>query len=586
VKTSVRVATTLFQVPFHVYHHIKSQRTRIRISGTATVPKEFGKHIEFIAGLSELFVGSTEAQIPTPQKKTREPSPTIVPSLLKTYYNVPPSLKGTNPKNIQGIAAFNDEFSLGALLAFQSDQSLPSANVTRIGPDCLPNCDQYESDLDVQYITAMAPGVNTLFIAQGNQYWILQTVNDLFNKLPQKPYVVSFSYGWSELAQCEIAVANCPKLGYNSQQYVTATNTVFQKLGVLGITSLVSDGDDGAPSLGGASGNCPIDLDYYCPVGGCTHTTSSCSSFTITNIASGALCFFPMGLGSDACAPMLQDQNLNNALNAFFNANPNCALNLEADYQQNQHFYSACPCNQLQPGTASGYQISQYTFDQKNGPVFSADYPTSSPYVTSVGATQFVGQGSQVTSEVGCSILRGAAITTGGGFSSFQPQPDYQAAAVKAYLANTKTKIPPSFTFNASNRGYPDIAFVGHSYKIFTSQSSTDSCPCYAGLVDGTSASSPSFAGLVSLINDQLLNHNLTVIGFFNKLLYKMYESAPNVFNDISIGENRCNRAYCCQYGYNNAPGTWDPVTGLGTPNFGNMLKYILGAKQAKKLNV
>ena len=54
-------------------------------------------------------------------------------------------------------------------------------------------------------------------------------------------------------------------------------------------------------------------------------------------------------------------------------------------------------------------------------PVFTADYPTSSPYVTSVGATQFLSANGKVQQEVACSILTGAIITTGGGFSSFQP---------------------------------------------------------------------------------------------------------------------------------------------------------------------
>jgi hypothetical protein len=45
----------------------------------------------------------------------------------------------------------------------------------------------------------------------------------------------------------------------SSKQYVDRTNTALQKLGVMGISVLVSDGDDGAASLGGATGNCPID---------------------------------------------------------------------------------------------------------------------------------------------------------------------------------------------------------------------------------------------------------------------------------------------------------------------------------------
>jgi hypothetical protein len=32
----------------------------------------------------------------------------------------------------------------------------------------------------------------------------------------------------------------------------------------------------------------------------------------------------------------------------------------------------------------------------------------------------------------------------------------------------------------------------------------------------------------------------------------------------------------CCLYGYlTNPDGTWSPVTGLGSPNVGNMLAYL-----------
>jgi len=57
-----------------------------------------------------------------------------------------------------------------------------------------------------------------------------------------------------------------------------------------------------------------------------------------------------------------------------------------------------------------------------------------------------------------------------------------------------------------------------------------------------------------------------------------MYAEQPNTFNDITVGNNNCNRAYCCLYGWQAAKG-WDPVSGLGSPNFDNMLQYILKKK-------
>jgi tripeptidyl-peptidase-1 len=59
-----------------------------------------------------------------------------------------------------------------------------------------------------------------------------------------------------------------------------------------------------------------------------------------------------------------------------------------------------------------------------------------------------------------------------------------------------------------------------------------------------------------------------------------MHFEQPSAFNDVSEGSNRCNRAYCCEYGFQAQHG-WDPVVGLGSPDFKNMFAYV---KQQKGL--
>jgi subtilase family serine protease len=286
-----------------------------------------------------------------------------------------------------------------------------------------------------------------------------------------------------------------------------------------------------------------------------------------------------MGIGSDNCIPVLNDPNLNMAIGAFFGQNAQCNLNIEVDVFQLPHFYSTCTCDQLQSATSNGYILSGYKFNPSNGPLFTADYPTSSPWVTSVGATQFLSDdGKTISQEITCSILSGALITTGGGFSSFQTMPSYQQSAVASYLQQPDVQMPPSYSYDPTMRAYPDVTFCGHHYKIFFSNSTTDNCPCLPTVVDGTSASSPAFAGLISLINDQLLNAGKSELGFLNILLYQMAAEQSNTFNDVTVGTNRCTRAECCTYGWQTGTG-WDPVTGLGSPNFENMLQYILKKK-------
>jgi len=590
VTTNVLVASKIFQVPFFVYQNDITGKLLTRFEGKASVPSRLAKHIDFIAGLSEFFLTDSETKLASnvatfnskikvnpAEKRFFNPQTDLIitPSILKSYYNVPSDLVGSNKSNLQGIAAFEDYFSLGALKSFDSNQNLPFPNITRKGLDCFPSCDQFESDLDVQYITAMGVGIATIFLNQPSNYWILQFAEDTQN-MNNPPLVFSVSYGWSELQQCEIASLHCDILGYNSIQYVNRTNGELKKLGAMGVSVLVSDGDDGAPSLGGSSGNCPLDVNHWCPKGGCPHNSSNCGSFQALSQSSGVICFFPMGIQSEGCSKFFNDPNLSSVIQDFISNNFACNINFDVDIENMPHFYSLCPCSLLKPTLSNGWIVGPYVFYQENGPVFVADYPTSSPYVTSVGATQFI-QGDHIK-EISCSILTGAIITTGGGFSSFQPQPTYQVDTVKRYLVNNANNLPPSFSFDSGMRAYPDISFNGHNYKIFYSNSSSDSCPCLETEVDGTSCSSPAFSGLISLINDKLLNNNKSQLGFLNYLLYQMAAEFPTAFNDIVSGNNNCNRAYCCIYGYSAVPG-YDVVSGLGSPNFENMLTYILSKK-------
>ena len=54
-------------------------------------------------------------------------------------------------------------------------------------------------------------------------------------------------------------------------------------------------------------------------------------------------------------------------------------------------------------------------------------------------------------------------------------------------------------------------------------------------LVGGTSASSPSFASTIALINDKLVAAGKPVLGFLNPFIYS---TASGAFTDITIGKN------------------------------------------------
>lgn len=225
-------------------------------------------------------------------------------------------------------------------------------------------------------------------------------------------------------------------------------------------------------------------------------------------------------------------------------------------------------------------------------------YPGASAFITSVGATNLrpprntssVASSSDLppichlsecvcstaTEEVPAMLYRNQCIfTTGGGFSEYIPQPSWQKTVVNAYLASNATR-PASNLFNSTNRGFPDISALGWFIETI-----------YGGrpqLSGGTSASTPIIGGMLTQINNWRLNNNLPPLGFFNPLLYQIYAEHPEYFHDVTIGGNACTEYSCCAgLGYHATQG-WDPVSGVGTPNFGAILSYIQNMNYPNKL--
>ena len=196
------------------------------------------------------------------------------------------------------------------------------------------------------------------------------------------------------------------------------------------------------------------------------------------------------------------------------------------------------------------------TYNNGTSGMFNPSFPSTCPYVTSVGATQIVPGASVTAPEEACETV----IFSGGGFSNVFGLPAYQAAAVDGFLTNH----PPPYTsaqFNNSgtSRGYPDISANGANYVIAVDGTFS--------LVYGTSASSPVSASIFTLINEVRYDIGKGSIGFLNPTLY----ANPGLLNDITKGGNQG----CGTPGFTATTG-WDPVTGLGTPNFPRLLAKFL----------
>merc|ERR1712187_385803 len=190
--------------------------------------------------------------------------------------------------------------------------------------------------------------------------------------------------------------------------------------------------------------------------------------------------------------------------------------------------------------------------------VFHPDFPGASPYITTVGGTDFAG------AEIGEET---AWRSGGGGFSDTFGQPDYQKDVVAAYLADKDANFPPQNLWNATGRGYPDVAALGgqkNSYCVATSGS-------FAG-VAGTSASCPVVAGIFAKVNGERLAAGKPALGFLNPFIYKN----PGAFNDVTSGTNSASKTY----GFTAVKG-WDAATGFGTPDYELLAKAAMAVGES-----
>ncbi len=214
------------------------------------------------------------------------------------------------------------------------------------------------------------------------------------------------------------------------------------------------------------------------------------------------------------------------------------------------------------------------------------DMPASYPSVTAVGGTQFPagsiswgadgyatgypsGESAWKESDRASSPAAG-----GGGVSAVFARPEYQSQLPTCSMTGS---LPTGVTPSAM-RQVPDVAVAASSsapgYFVACTLSGQD---CSASgkspafyLIGGTSAGTPSMAGVVALANQATKGR----LGNINPMLYALQRSVPSAFHDITSGDNKiqCKAGAdpgCPaggQYGFAAATG-YDCATGLGAPN-------------------
>jgi uncharacterized protein (TIGR03437 family) len=207
----------------------------------------------------------------------------------------------------------------------------------------------------------------------------------------------------------------------------------------------------------------------------------------------------------------------------------------------------------------------------------AVDAPASIPEVTAMGGTMFnegnANYWNNANTATGASAkgyipevvwnetsLGGGLGAGGGGASIAFPQPAWQ----------TTGGVP-----NDGARHVPDLAFsaaLSHDGYYLYSQGGS-------GPVGGTSAATPTMAGVVALLNQYLVSNGIQRapgLGNINPTLYRLGQT-PGVFHDVTGGNNMvpcvpgspdCNNG---SLGYSAGPG-YDSATGLGSVDVANLI--------------
>ncbi|KAI0112601.1 protease s8 tripeptidyl peptidase [Nemania sp. FL0031] len=206
--------------------------------------------------------------------------------------------------------------------------------------------------------------------------------------------------------------------------------------------------------------------------------------------------------------------------------------------------------------------------------VFTPSEACSCPWVTNVGATE-VFPGHTVYEPESAVLVQENRLdgnySSSGGFSNIFPIPKYQQKAVQHFFDTANPPYPYYYNgnwqnatnggvYNRNGHGIPDVSANGWNYPGWINGS--------FGISGGTSMSAPIFASLLNRIVEERIKVGKGPLGFVNPTLYEN----PQVLNDITNGTN----PGCGTNGFNAAKG-WDPVTGLGTPNYPKMLELWLG---------
>jgi len=277
----------LLDTEFYTIKHVASSH-RISRCNAYSLPHFIAQHVQSVAYTTQLPPRRQAPKI----RETATSKPTTNLAVLRKAYHLPSgAYSATQTQGSQSIIAFGQGYSLKDLAAFAKQNGFNAPNITNEGGKVLQNCSYTcaEDNLDLQYITAVAPKVPTT-------YWYPSDTNALF-------YDHLLAVASTDPT---VPSAAAPGLVHSISYFVQESeletsirdnfDTEMIKLGLIGISVLAASGDNGV--LDDLVGGCgyqplyPMTSPYVTTVGGTQGIETgspeiACSSKTGGQITTG-----------------------------------------------------------------------------------------------------------------------------------------------------------------------------------------------------------------------------------------------------------------------------------------------------------
>ena len=182
-------------------------------------------------------------------------------------------------------------------------------------------------------------------------------------------------------------------------------------------------------------------------------------------------------------------------------------------------------------------------------------------------------------------MLHFTLIASSGGFSREVPTPDWQAPVRRGWYARGDSE--PSVV--PYGRGFPDVSLMASGPAVQRAPNEPLSMQGYQAVVGGkwvdyaggTSVSAPIWAAIIARLNQARRAKGQRRVGFVNPLLYAIRKETPAPFREVMQGNtdvamnvlNAHGKAVTHRLSGYRACSGWDPTTGLGVPNVGNLIE-------------